>query len=240
MARRSKRHRPSSPAEILARNALQRGQSAASARRVKATPTLWGISEAITLQPANEDLAVTRDPTRKSRILQARRSNAFSLVNLSGDQERAAERYVRTWMERIGVQVDDHPPAPYVDRSVGLAPGQCVNQRMIDAGRRIEAVHRLVGPACARLLQALIDPIVKGEVRAWRVLVLLATGEGDRTAQGTLVKFACQNLHEAWPAVDEAEKPMMEERREKTKRGDLLEAERVRRSAPYAGGGTAA
>lgn len=242
MGRSSKRGRPSSPAEILARNALQRGQKSVQDRTVRRTPTLWGFGEGLELSPANEDLVVTRDPQRREKLLRARRSDAFSLVSMSPDQQIAADRYVREWMVRARVQLVDDEIRPVASSSPGLAPGQHISQLMIDAGRRIEALHRLVGGSSARLLEGLVEPLaMRGEIRVWRVVVQRATGETERHAQAAAVRMACQNLHEAWPVVDDAEKARREDRADRADRARLADeqADRLRGVSPYAGGGMA-
>lgn len=210
MARRSKRTRPSSPAEILARNALRRGEQAANERRSRRDPARWGLPEGLQLLPANEDLSVVNDPHRKGRILRARRSDAFSLVSMSEEQERAAARYFRDWMERVGVNVDGEErmqDLSKIDNSPGLAPGQHHNQRMLDAAGRVAEAHAEVGRASARLLEALVEPLaMRGEIRVWRVVVKVVTGETERHAQAARVRQACEDLHLAYEAVDARER----------------------------------
>jgi len=225
MGRRSKRTQPSSPAEILARNALRRGEQAANERKARRDPARWGLPDGLQLLPANEDVSVVPDPQRRGKILRARRSDAFSLVTMSEAQERAGARYFRDWMERVGVRVDgDETRTLVVDNSPGLAPGQHVTQRMLDAAGRIAEAHAEVGRASARLLEALVEPMaMRGEIRVWRVVVQSVTQETERHAQAARVRQACEDLHLAYEAID-----------------DRRRSERqTHQAAPYAGGGLA-
>jgi hypothetical protein len=199
MPRRSKRRGPSTPEEIAARAALRRGQIAAAEREGRRNPAMWGIAQKLAKTPANEDMEIVLGHAGKVKA--ARRSDAFTLVDMSGEQRAAARRYERDWMIRAGVRIDDPPMV--VESSPGLAPGQATTQRMIDAGHRIEDVHREVGRLDAKLLIHLMESVVmRGEVRVWRVLVQQATGETDRHVQGARVRQACENLRLAYEALE--------------------------------------
>ncbi len=128
-------------------------------------------------------------------------------------------------MERAGIDTSKEDRRMLAtDYSPGLAPGQHVTQRMIDAGNRIIEAHGEIGRASAKLLQALVEPILRGEIRVWRVVVKQATDETERHAQAARVRQACEDLQLAYQAIDEAERARKEEAR-------------ARCASPYAGGG---
>lgn len=165
------------------------------------------ISSELVLQPVNDDVSVRR---KAGGVVKAQRSHAFNAVRLNMEQQMAADRYLRDWALRAGVRVDDglhFEPFIVVDNAPGLAPGQRVTQRMVDAGKRLRRAHQLVGLLDERLLTHLVQPMVlHGEIRVWRILVKEATGVDERHAQGILVQRACDNLIQAYRVLDREKK----------------------------------
>jgi len=223
MAKRKSRRGPSDPQDI------HRRKLSAIAAHVRAAclspppkqmaapvrdPSTFGVNPQVDKLETGQDVTVVRENKKRgAAILHAKRSDAFSLISLSDAQASAAKRYTRDWMIRAGIQVDEIVRV-VVDNAPGLTPGQHVSQRMIDAGRRIEQLHGLVGPAAARLLSGLVEPLVMhGEVRVWRVLVQQITGETERHAQAAAVRMAVQSAVLCYPAIDQAEDELKARRR---------------------------
>lgn len=174
-------------------------------REERKDPTKWGVSaEILTLASAREDVDVVVDSQRRGRIVHAKRSDAFSLITMSPEQERAAKRYWRDWCHRAGVMTEDPHNLELVDRSPGLAPGQQLTQRMLDAGGRLDDAHAMIGRADVQLLRGLVEPLVmQGQLHVWRVVVQKLTGETERHAQAAKVRSAVENLRLAYDDVDE-------------------------------------
>lgn len=180
--------------------------------RLGHNPVDWGIDPTIGALATSADIAAIHDPHRPGRIVHAKRGTAFDLVSLSGAQHAASRRYTIDWAVSAGVSslAIDEPkddgrdrPAP-IDAGPGLAPGQHITQRMVDAGARIAEAHKGAGPASARLLAALVEPLVMhGQVLPWRDQVKAVTGESERHAQAAAVRQACENLQLAYVAIDE-------------------------------------
>lgn len=208
MGRRN-RASPSDPQAILLKRAKERQEERLRAR----SPAEWGVSAEILTLPTAYDVTAVVGP--RERILHARRSDAFTLLHqakrygldgalesgISDGQHRASQRYVADWCERAGVRTAEPTLAPTDVQT----DGQGATQRMIDAGRRIDAVHARVGRASARLLRALVEPMVMGgEIRVWRELARGVTGETERHAQAASVRMACENLRLAYEEIDGA------------------------------------
>lgn len=186
-------------------------------RRVAQTPSLWGVSpELQDLATSAETVEVFHDPTRRGRIVHAKRSDVFSLIDMTPFQLQASQRYWRDWCHRAGVMTEDPRPRldERVDHSPGLSPGQTLTQQMIDAGKRLDEAHGEIGRGDAQLLRALVEPLVMlGEIRVWRVVVLKVTGESERHAQAARVRSAVENLRLAYEVIDERERKAREAKR---------------------------
>jgi hypothetical protein len=88
--------------------------------------------------------------------------------------------------------------------AIGSGSRELVTDRMIEAGKRIEAVLSLVGQHDRDLLVALIVPSSVAQVpNGWRVIVALKTGERNHNAQGAVVRSAARNLALAWSRLDQ-------------------------------------
>ncbi len=203
--RRGGRQRPSDPQAITLARIAAKAREALAASKSARNPSTWGISADLEgLMTSDEDVTVVRDPHQHRRIVHAKRATVFELISLTDDQVRASERYWRDWCIRAGVMTEDARQVfLVVDHSPGLAPGQFLTQRMIDAGRRLDEAHKSIGRADARLLQALVEPpVMRGEFRVWRWLVQRETGETERHAQAAAVRRAVENLRLAYDDID--------------------------------------
>jgi hypothetical protein len=198
--RKKRRGGPSDPQDLTLRKIAER------VRTAKQAGEDYGIDPAIGQLATSDDIRIVHDLNRHNRVLHARRSSAFDLVTLTEAQHRASQRYFTDWCVSAGVgqgaivQLD----AVAADRShPGIAPGQNVTQRMVDAGGRLTDVHARIGLGSARLLQGLVEPLVmRGEIRPWRYVAQLLTGETERHAQAAAVRQACENLYLAYEAID--------------------------------------
>jgi hypothetical protein len=191
-------------------------------RRVAKSPELWGGSAEIVRLPTSHDVAVTTGA--RDQVLRAKRSDPFDLLHAAGgltdEQHAAARRLFRDWCLRAGVR--DERDTLKLERIDGGRPdpSDMVTNAMVDAGRRIalalnggdvkgrggELLGRApgVGPANAKILQALISPLVdEGRIIAWRGVIERVSGETERHAQGALVRQACENLRLVYAEVDE-------------------------------------
>lgn len=222
MSRKAGRVGPSDPQDILRRNAELR----AAARRIDKTPSLWGVSAEIHVLPTASDVELNHDNT--GRVVGARRrSDPFELLyaagGLSDGQHRAADRLFRDWALRSGVR--DYDLFTLDEKVEGRGPGGGLTQSMVDAGRRIAVAMSGVGPVNAKLLQALIEPFVRGEVRAWRGIVERVTGETHRNSQGTVVRQACEALRLVYQHQDEVARREKLERKDQRSFGTFENAE---------------
>jgi hypothetical protein len=186
--------KPADPQAIM----LRRAQARDTERRMSRNPGEWGISAEIVRLPTSTN--VQADVVGRTRVVRARRSDAFELlIDGATPERRASDRYVRDWCERMGVARVTEPGATRVDEQID---GQGRVQRMIDAGRRIDAAHALVGRRSVRLLAVLGESVAGCEVRVWRVLVEQVTGETERHAQAAAVRLAVGDLREAYDVLD--------------------------------------
>ena len=210
MSRSRGRNQPSDPDEILRRNAAAR----AEARAAERDPTTWRVSAELIALPTSADVQIVRGAREK--ILAANRSDPFDLLlgagGLTDEQHRAARRLFRDCCLRAGVR--DRERGTLLERIDGgrRDPSSLVTDAMVDAGRRIAAAFKGdprrglqgIGPVNAKLLEALISPMVdEGRIIAWRGVVQRVTGENDRNAQGAMVRQACESLRLVYDETDE-------------------------------------
>jgi hypothetical protein len=126
-----------------------------------------------------------------------------------------AEQMGQSWRPGQRVTVD----------SCQFPPGQNVSQMQIDAGERVNAMSRRIGPRCWWLLHSLIVRVDigypakrEGETREeqaaratqfdWRRVVSYCTGETNEQAQGARVRAAADNLAEAYGSTNGSERRM--------------------------------
>jgi hypothetical protein len=210
--RLGKQRKPADPQAIMLRRARQRHDERLRDR----DPESWGVSAEILKLPTSADVSVRMG--ERKRVIHAKRFNAFDLLHqarrgvwagatkaegviegraLSDEQHRAAWRYISDWCERFGVEHADQ--AAKVDRQTD---GQGRQQRMIDAGKQIDRLHSIIGVMPTRVLTALVEPMVLGEIRVWQVIVKRVTGETDPHALAAMVRMACEALRLAYDEID--------------------------------------
>ncbi len=194
MSRTRAARRPADPMEI----ALRRQEARARER----DPTTWGVDPAALALPANADVA--RGPTVGGRVTRAHRLDVFDLMRTRGRLSAAAVDAVRRLqadiarLHQFGASQTHY--GPRIDSS--RRPAEFGEARR-KAGARIEAVLVLAGPASARLISALCEPdVVLGRSADWRNVVARETGETLPDGQGALLRMACENLAQAYGALD--------------------------------------
>lgn len=205
MARSVRRSRSLSPDELALRAAERR----AAERTARRKPENFGVSlEHETLATsAHVELTIGGSKEAK-KVLAARRQDPFDLLYAAGGltryQHLAARRLFKDRCERIGVRTEDRPDL-YARIDGGGGSAELVTDAMLAAAARVTAAMLRVGPANARLLQALTDPMLTiGHVPDWRAIVAATSGETDRHAQGAAVRQACENLRLVYRIGEEA------------------------------------
>jgi hypothetical protein len=185
-------------AERLAR-AAERQQQAQERRA--ADPSTWGVSD------QTPGLAKVRDA--KGQVLAASRRDVFDALlhgrGLTAGQHIAARRLIADWATSLGL---GGAPAESDVVTVDYAAGdqELVNGRMIGASDRVRWALQYVGPASARVLAALVEPLVMvGVLTYWRGQVQRVAGETEAHAQGAVVRHACENLRMVYQAIDRGE-----------------------------------
>lgn len=188
MGRRA-RGKPADPQAIL----LRRAQERAAQRLKDRDPGQWGVAGELVDLPTSADVEVHQDT--RQRVIAAKRSDPFDLLHTAGGlddgQHRAARRLFKDWSIRAGVRDHDTMPSGVIDVEHGMP----ITEAMLCAADRVDAALADVGRVNARILRALIEPIVmQGLVIAWRGTVQRVTGETERHAQGAAVRLACEAL----------------------------------------------
>lgn len=192
MARR-KRPEPKSPAAILAE------------RNAKRMPDFGavGLSPDAAMLERNEDVEVTRAGAKREgrRVDEdsARRLDAFSALKegMGKGAYDAARRLERDLLiradladrGRVLIRVDGDGGRGRIDR-------------MIDAGKRSEAVKDLLSDREWLLLELLIYSPMSSQFPDWRSVVKHCTREDNANAQGAVVRAACENLAEVYLKLD--------------------------------------
>jgi hypothetical protein len=197
-----RRRPPSDPQAIAARKAEQLAADRTAARN----PANWGVDPEVKKLSTGRAVRVVRG--HRAKIIHARRLDAFDSLHergrLTDAQHQAAQRLIKDWAEMLGIggaPANDNMGGP-IDAS---GSAELVTQRMIDAGARIfggrelAGILQVVGPVSAKVLVALVEPIVlEGIVTYWRGQVQKVTGEAEVHAQGAIVRMACEDLRLAY------------------------------------------
>ena len=194
MNRKRNVNRPSDPAAIALRRALERTRLL--------DPASWGLDrEALELE-SNAD--VDRRADVAGRVLRARRQDVFDLMAARGRMSATAVNAIRrlqddiACLHRTATGVMSY--APRVDRS--RKPDGFSDSRR-RAGARIDAVLALAGPATSRLLEALCEPdVILGRAADWRAVIERETGERLADGQSAVLRIACENLVGAYDLLD--------------------------------------
>ena len=188
------------PAQVQARltkAAELRAQAQAEALR----PDTWGVDRAPLTLAANADVQAKTDT--RGRVVSAHRTDVFETLHARGGLGEAELAAARRLERDIGLRAGlFRPETSYVlIDSQGSSEG--ITQRMVEAGRRVDAALAGVGPRQALLLRALIEPaMLQGRAVAWRDVTARETGEDNPHAQAAMVRAACADLVLAYQAID--------------------------------------
>ena len=198
MARKRRSAQPSDPMDIARRRAAEREKQ----RLVARDPAQWGIdAQAMVLSP-NADVLMGSSGAGGS--VRARRQDVFDLFLGRGKLSAGGHGAVRRLQGDVAVLhraiSGGSDYSPRVDRT---RTSDGFTDQRLRAGRRIEAVLALAGPASARLLGALCElDMALGRPGDWRDQVSRVTGETLADAQGAILRAACENLAGAYALVD--------------------------------------
>lgn len=190
MARRRKTKTPMDPAEAARLAYLRRRD-----------PAQWGANEAAMALPANA--AVRDEAETRTKVRRLARFDAFALLksrgSLSDEQVGAVRRLESEIAVRFRVDGPGEGPA-----GCGTGDAAGFSMRAVEAGRVVAEVLRLSGGLSGRVLVKLLEPAVQSgqPVANWRQAVAQVTGELSDAGQVAVVRGACQNLLEAWVALD--------------------------------------
>jgi hypothetical protein len=196
----ARRRKPKSPEQI----ALEAAQKRAAEREAEKNPATFGVNEKAMSEAQNDAVATIRN--KRGKVIHAYRSDVFDLLmsrnGLSVCEHEAARKLQADIATRAGLN------APEVNLVVIDSSGsrEVVTTRMLDAGRRVDAVLLYCGYETARLLRALIEPTaIQGLVIVWRSVVKTTTGIEESHAQAALVQIACRNLMHAYRTFEDQE-----------------------------------
>lgn len=188
----TRRHKPKTPAQILAERIAARAQNLAAVNVPSDLATL----------PHGDDIEVTRagDKREGKRVDEdsARRLDAFSALKegMKPGCYDAAMRLERDVLIRVGAG-DRGRHLERVDGSSNFDH----TDRLVKAGRDVDAVKAALPHRDFWLLSELIAPS-KDHDGGWRGAVYHVTGEHNWNAQGAAVRAACVNLREAYDKLD--------------------------------------
>jgi hypothetical protein len=198
-----KTQRPHDPAAGTAAR-LQRLARAEAEERLSssAPPETWGVAEAPLALPANAAVTTARDG--RGRVAHAHRSDVFERLHGRGALSDAGLAAARRLERDVGLRAGRFRPASLVlVDSQGSAAG--ATERMVEAGRRVEAALATLGARQAALLRALVEPpMLRGELVDWRAATLRETGEKTPHGQATAVRLACEDLASTYKSLDRA------------------------------------
>lgn len=192
MTRKTRKAKPTDPAEIA--------RKAAEERARQRLPENWGVNkDSLALKTAE---TVHADFDGKGRASRAQRYDVFALLHTRGALPSDHLGHVRTFQQRLAERY----------RVAGGAAGELVK---VDCPSRVSGVtdHALnaladlldvggrIAPRELRLLVAISLPtILRGEDVNWRAIVLEHTGEDRTECQAAAVRLACASLAEAYGA----------------------------------------
>lgn len=188
-----RRNKPKSPQQIAEDKARKRAEERDRDKRLE-----YGIdNDAMTL-PQNQGVVVVMDKRKAGAIQTAKRGDVFDRI-CNDAQLRAVRRLEADICEQMGHTW--RPGQRVTVDSSQFPPGQNINQRQIDAGRRVREALDKCGARDGWLIQSLIVGIAGKERSDWRGIVTYITGETNEQAQGARVRGAADNLSAAYSAI---------------------------------------
>lgn len=221
MAKR--RRKPFDPAAAAERAALAR----ADRRAREAHPDRWGedpLTQSELAAHARQGANVALD--LRGRIRHAHRADWIGQLSerdqLTREQTAALRRLEEDMIERAGNGGGGEAIVRYAAQGAVIesqGDACAVTDRMVEAGRRVDAALTLVGPPSSRLLHALLMPGVEGLRVNWRGMVQKITGEKFDATQAAVVRYAAQALADVYPQVDRDLRARREDRRDLSRAG---------------------
>lgn len=139
---------------------------------------------------------------QRRRVVSAYRSNVFNLLRERGtitpNHFDAAYRLSLEWAAWKGM--DGRPEggnAGFVDGGGGCQ--EIVTDRMINAGKRVQAILSTIARTERRLIEEfMVATVEQDRAMVWRALVIKATGEQVRDRQTALVVAALEALRQVF------------------------------------------
>ena len=164
-------------------------------------PASWGRMDGQLDLATSHDIVAPRGGKSRERpaVRQDFFRHLFSCDAITASQYDASKRYFKDRCLQMGVKESDTLRLVFVS---GGGSSDGISQGMIDAGKRVAAVEARIGRLNVRVIRSLIEPMLRGEVRVWRVLVAHETGESERHAQAGAVRLALENLRLEYEAID--------------------------------------
>lgn len=197
MTRKTRKAKPTDPAEIARKNweAKQRAKQ----------PENWGVEKAQLLLPAQS--AVKSDEDAKGKVVRALRCDVFELLykrgTTKGDLNQAHYDAVRQFESDLAARyrLEGSTRLDGVIVSTSLQPS-AVTDRSVDAGKRVDKVLVILGRDAAKLLLALTAPTtLRGELPNWRRAVETMAGVHHPLAQVSHVRKLCASVADAYSAI---------------------------------------
>ena len=192
--------RPHNPAAAMAARLLRLEQAVAAERAEAADPARWGVDASALALPAQAEVTAVRDG--RGRIAHAHRADVFERLHGRGGLSDGQLAAVRRLVRDMGVRAGLFRASPDLVKVDAQAKSDGATQRMLEAGRRVDAALAAAGLGSARLLRALVEPAAAAGQGDWREAVVRETGETNPHAQAALVRSACDNLRLAYQALD--------------------------------------
>lgn len=221
MASRRGKRKPFDPAAQMARREKARAESARKLRADGIDPeaAAWG-EEALAdadretlerqgVQVLRYDDKAVRDGIEekqstavidhRGRLMRAKKMDAFDSINLSSEELAAVRGFQDLLVQRAGL--GGGGLCEKVDGSSESARDKL--DRMVEAGRKVEAFMHLVGPPSASVLEALLDPNSNYRLIGWRDVVARLTGETEDAGQAAALRMAARGLVSVHSQVDD-------------------------------------
>ena len=184
----------------------KQAQALARDRADAAAPDRWGVAAEALALPANQAVEAVRDG--RGRVAHAHRTDVFERLHERGSLSDGQLAAVRRLEQDIGARAGLFRAPADLIKVDAQAKVEGATQRMLEAGRRVDAALAASGPRCALLLRALVEPaILAGRSLDWREVVVRQTAETNPHAQASRVRTACDNLMLAYQALDHARRP---------------------------------
>lgn len=135
----------------------------------------------------------------RGRIMRAKKMDAFDSIDLSSEELAAVRGFQDLLVQRAGL--GGGGLSEKVDGSSESTRDKL--DRMIEAGRKVEAFITLIGPPSAQVLEALLDPNSDFRMLSWPDVVARLTGETTEAGQAATLRMAARGLVSVHGRVDD-------------------------------------